>query len=109
MKGVILTEYEKAKYEVSQLGAKFLTEDEMMVILKGRYNLYIPFDCEHCGEAQGRHDFTDILYFEAKSKQLFRWTQAHGCGLSSSIMDYGMIARCKFCGHQAVLERLSKF
>jgi len=55
--------YEKAKQALTKLGAKFLTETELKDLCKADTYFY-PYGCLHCGKAQGKSDFTDILYVE---------------------------------------------
>lgn len=85
--------YDTAKRQATKLGAKFLTEGELEVLINS-HDHFFPYGCLNCGKAHGESDFTDILYFMIDNGGLEAWAQRNG-----GSGGYGMIARCRFCGH----------
>ncbi len=88
--------YSEAKHDLLMMGCKLLTIDEFAT----KYNrpTFFPYGCLNCGKAKCLNDFDGVYYFVCDNERLLEWAQRNG-GVTSSDVNYGVIAKCKRCGH----------
>lgn len=91
--------FEKKVEIAKKRGYALLTKEELAKRIDE--DLWIAFGCVQCGRAYGEKDFTEILYVilpenydEREAVELFN--------LSHGSIPYGIIAKCKYCGHSDV-------
>jgi len=106
-------DYDKAKDNLTKLHCEFLTQDELFSRLRklGLSEIYFhPYGCANCAQANGQHDFTDILYAIYPTKPgtdqlLYDYDGELGITLGDELA-YTTIARCKFCGDCSIFHEV---
>jgi hypothetical protein len=86
-------------------GYKIVSMEKMKELAKGSA-LFMPYGCLHCGQASGIWDFDRVLfviYPENMSEQELNFVY-NVCGGIATLdnLTYGILARCRFCGHSDI-------
>ena len=91
--------FEKKVEIAKKRGYELITKEELAKRIGE--DLWIACGCLQCGIASGEKDFTEILYVifpenydEREAQRLF--------GVMGGSIKYGIIAKCKYCGHSEV-------
>jgi hypothetical protein len=98
-------DYEKVKEYLTSIGAELLPESEFAErwrVIMGSEPYMSPYGCLSCGEAEGKKDFTDVLFVIYPDEL----PDERGRAINSQLLGIGgpaglsftSIARCKFCG-----------